>query len=89
MQAYEYELYGPKYVTILPGGVIEDPYPWPGDAAPCDKMNVQEPLRNAFYVNPIRIADDVTKIDFNGVVHFISSSFFFLHFSHDIYCFIS
>ncbi|XP_072037336.1 gamma-aminobutyric acid type B receptor subunit 2-like [Amphiura filiformis] len=66
-EAYEYGLYGGKYVFLLYGWSAQGSIAWPGSSGPCEMYQILEGLSTTFLAHNIRIADDVNNISFNGL----------------------
>ncbi|XP_072037294.1 gamma-aminobutyric acid type B receptor subunit 1-like [Amphiura filiformis] len=68
-KAYEYGMYGQKYVLILPGWHLEDYALWHDWTAPCGIQTALQVLQYSFYTHAIRIIHDLEDISYNGIKH--------------------
>ncbi|XP_072037397.1 gamma-aminobutyric acid type B receptor subunit 2-like [Amphiura filiformis] len=66
-KAYQYGLYGPEHVLILPGWFLEAEELWHDFTAPCDIQNVIDVYDTSLYVHTIRTVDSIESLYFNGL----------------------
>ena len=76
LQAYDLDLYGDKYVLIMPGWMLEVPKLWHEGSAPCDIWKVIAVLDTSFYIHAIRSTDHFEDVNYNGIVSTYSLSNF-------------